>query len=176
MTGYVGQGDDQGPELPCSYDQVTAKPYYLKVLSGDYPEKNAKEWLGGAWTSGKGPLTTAQLLRANYDKAGGFVERGPYQNCEPKYWNAGDIIKIPANWPAPPQSLVDDGRIVNADGTIYTPDGTSPDEPKVGGDTGTDRVNWTGDGEGGGLVLFVLAAAAAVGGGILLYNANKKKR
>lgn len=167
-TGTMGDPGD-----PCSVGAITdVMPYYYKVQAGDSsPEHVAKTWLGSAWSVGTGPHTTRALLKANHDKSGGFIEYS--YGCNFKYFNPGDIIKIPASWPPPPK--VYEKWIVNIDGTTYVPKG---DEPKndVPGADGTDRVNWFGGGAGSNTMLMVLAAALAVGGGIILHNSMKKKR
>lgn len=173
FSGSVGQDEAQGPELPCSVDPDNdVKPYYFKVGAGEYPERIAKEWLGSAWSYGTGPHTTRALLRANHDKAGGFIKRGQNQNCEARYWNQGDIVKVPASWPAPPEKWAD--KIVNKDGTRYEPTG-GEDEPDVPGADDIDRVNWFGDDASSTAVWAVLIIAAAGLGGALLMSASKKK-
>ena len=149
------------------------KPYYLKVPNGHYAELIAKNWLGNAWSYGTGPHTTRFLLRANYDKVGGWLTDTEGHNCAPVQWNTGDIIKIPAVWPAPPTMY--EKYIVNADGTKYEPTGNEVVEPDVPGDDGIDRINWFGDSESSGWVWPGLIVGAAALGGVLLVGATKKK-
>lgn len=147
-----------------------AKPYYFLVKAGDDPGLIAKRWLGGD-TTGKGALTTWSLFRVNYDKPGGLVAVDSYGNCNFKYFNANDIIKIPASWPAPPTSLED--RLVNIDGSVYVPSGNEV-EPVVPGGESMERVNWSGYSESSGWVWPVLIVGVAALGGVLLVGATKK--
>lgn len=165
-VGATGVRDCTGDIIPMN----EKKPYYFLVKDGDWPDKIAKTWLGGS-TTGTGPLTTRSLLRVNYDKAGGFVTDTEGKNCNFAYFNNGDIIKIPAVWPAPPKAYED--RLVNADGSKYVPKGDEV-EPVTPGDDGIDRINWFGDSGAGGWVWPVLIVGAAALGGVLLVGASKK--
>ena len=184
--GYLGQGNDYGEAdygkkeemeesdggasgsgcnfLPKGSGKV--KPYLFAVPAGEGLVGITQTWLDTSNVYGRGLYTWSELAAVNRDK----TKSMPDGDCRLK--NNVSLIRIPEDWPACPTIWADRRR--NADGTPYT--GGEPPAPKPpGGNEGFDRVDVT-EGEGGGLVLFVLAAAAAVGGGILLYNAGKKKR
>lgn len=181
MSGMVGQETEMrqagyGTRVPdssgsvCNITPLTdVKEYRFLVRAGQYPDAIAREWLGSLYTGGvQNPMTTRYLLRANYDKAGGFVMRGA--NCEPQYWNEGDLVKIPKAWPDPPDSLID--QIRNTDGSKYEPgDGTGGGE----GGEGIDQVKWFGEDSSSSAVWIALAVGAAALGGVLLVGAAKKK-
>lgn len=169
-TGQYGEREgDTVTSGGCTVTVMTnVKPYYYKVQAGDNPDKIAKTWLGGAWTTGYGPQTTMSLLQANHDKAGGFKKYS--YGCNFKYFNAGDIIKIPAAWPAPPTVYSD--YIVNIDGSRYVPKGDEK-EPDVPGANG-DRVNWFGDDSG--VLTWVLVGGAAIAAVVIGMKVVGKKR
>lgn len=170
-SGMVGE-DGTGRRVCSVQPMHDKKPYYFLVKEGDWPDAIAQEWLGGS-TYGTGALTTTSLLRVNYDKPGGFLTDTEGNNCNFRYFNSGDIIKIPAAWPAPPKSLED--RIVNKDGSKYVPDPNAPPvEPDTPGDPNIPRVNWMDDASSSGWLWPVLIVGAAALGGVVLVGATKK--
>lgn len=149
------------------------KPYRCLVVEGDWPDKVARDWLGnGPAYYGK---RTLELLGANPQTK----PKWSGTSCEATSFWPGMKLKIPANWPAPPQSFYDQGRIVKDDGTTYVPpSGGGPVEPDVPGGDGIDRVDWTtGGSSGDGLgIMGVLGIAAAGAAALFLGLTLTKKR